>query len=471
MAIFLFYPKLLIAQGFDMDNLLGDSWYGMYFNGQKAGYAFHSTKKDKDGNFVLNEDSKFKVTMAGVKQDMQIFSEHVYGPDGALKAIVSRVVDVSSSSEFVAKIEGDTLVLTSNTGGTTKTERLPKPQESLSDAVKYAKWVKNTPQIGDKLSFTAFEPMFAKEIAGTSTIAAIEWRVLDGVRTKVYKITTTLDMMQLDSVSYVTEHGDTLEDQSGGMMTLRLEPEAVAKDVDYSNDVIVSNAATVDKPIPNPRTRNTLHLRLRGPLTQEHFFNDERQSIQPDGLAFMFTGTRVSLDGFAAAQLPIAEPSVQEYLKPTPFLQCDDPKMVAEAKEVVGGEKDAWKASIKLCHWVKANMRTEFSARLTNALEVLNNRQGDCTEHSILFIGLARAAGIPAREVAGLIYVDDGPGFYFHQWAAVWVGKWVDVDPTFDQPLVDATHIKLAEGDLFKQAKLIPLIGRLRVEVLPDEAK
>ena len=65
-----------------------------------------------------------------------------------------------------------------------------------------------------------------------------------------------------------------------------------------------------------------------------------------------------------------------------------------------------------------------------DALEVLNHMAGDCTEHSILFIGLARAAGLPAREVAGMIYVTEDPaGFYFHQWAKVWVGKWIDVDP------------------------------------------
>jgi len=52
-----------------------------------------------------------------------------------------------------------------------------------------------------------------------------------------------------------------------------------------------------------------------------------------------------------------------------------------------------------------------MTARLSNAIEVLEHLQGDCTEHSILFIGLARAAGIPAREVAGLVYVDDlNPG-------------------------------------------------------------
>jgi transglutaminase-like putative cysteine protease len=113
------------------------------------------------------------------------------------------------------------------------------------------------------------------------------------------------------------------------------------------------------------------------------------------------------------------------------------------------------------------NVRTTFSAQLSNALEVLDHMEGDCTEHSVLFIGLARAAGIPAREVAGLIYVESArPGFYFHQWATVWVGKWIDVDPTFNQPLADVTHIKLAEGDLFHQAKLIPIIGQIQVQVV-----
>ena len=73
---------------------------------------------------------------------------------------------------------------------------------------------------------------------------------------------------------------------------------------------------------------------------------------------------------------------------------------------------------------------------------------------------------MPAREVEGLIY-GDAPhtGFYFHQWASVWVGKWIDVDPTFNQPIADATHIKLAEGDLFEQTKLLPIIGRIEIEI------
>ena len=51
----------------------------------------------------------------------------------------------------------------------------------------------------------------------------------------------------------------------------------------------------------------------------------------------------------------------------------------------------------------------------------------------------------------------------------VWVGAWIDVDPTFNQPVADATHIKLAEGDLMEQVRLLPVIGQLKVEVLDSD--
>ena len=149
------------------------------------------------------------------------------------------------------------------------------------------------------------------------------------------------------------------------------------------------------------------------------------------------------------------------------FVQSDNPKLQAQARAIVGDETNSAVVSEALCHWVYKNMKPTFSARLTNSLEVLENMEGDCTEHSMLFIGLARASGLPAREVAGLIYVESPKrGFYFHQWARVWVGQWIDVDPTFDQPIADATHIKFAEGDLFEQTRILPVIGQLSIEVL-----
>lgn len=471
MSVLMLYPKLLAAQALDVRALAGENWYGLYLGGQKSGYQVSSLDVDSDGTVTVVEDAHFKVNMAGAPQDMRIFSKRTYAPDGALRTIEAQVDDPRASTKFLCKVEGDGMVMHTVVGNQAKEARLPKPKETLQDALRQVRLVKGEPKPGDEVAYSFFEPFYQKELTATSRIVGTEDRVLDGAATKVYEIKTETPELGLDSVSYVAADGTTLEDNiAAGKIKMRLEPEAIAKDVSYSNDVIVSNAARVSTPIENPRLRDSLDLLLRGPLTPDHIFNDERQRIQPNGETFEFAGRRVDLKGFKPVQLPVMNPEVLEWIQPTTFVQSDHPEIVAKAKEIVGDELDTLEIAEKLCRWVYNNVHTTYSARLTNALEVLQSLEGDCTEHSILFVALARAAGLPAREVAGLIYMDDTAGtprgFYFHQWATVWVGKWVDVDPTFNQPQADVTHIKLAEGDLFTQARLLPLIGQIRVEVV-----
>lgn len=470
MAFGLIFPRLLVAQDINVDRLLGDSWYGLYLNGEKSGYALMSTQKDAEGRIAVIQDAHFRLVMESVPQDLQIYAKRVYAATGELIEIKSHFVDPSGKeNSFHAQVAGDTLILKTSVGGVGDEHTLPKPKETLADALRQEEWVLKNPQVGDKIEFSLFEPMFQRELNGMSEIIESDERVLDGVPTKVYRIRTLLTEMGLESVSYVAQNGSVLEDVAAGMFTMRLEPEEVAKDVDYNNDVIVSNAARVDKRIDKPRERDTLRLELRGALVDEHLFSDERQTMLKDGDHVDFYAKRLDLKNFTAAKLPIAGGEMDEWLKPTPYVQCDDERLKSKAKEIAGVETDSLIISNKLCAWVYENMRSTYSARLTNAIEVLESLEGDCTEHSILFIGLARAIGLPAREIAGVVYVDGRqPGFYFHQWAKVWVGKWIDVDPTFNQPVADVTHIKFAEGDLFTQSKIIPLIGHLQVAYDPD---
>ncbi len=468
LVVFITFPS--IASGIDLQSIEGTTWFGLYMNGQKVGYGFNTLDIADNGSVSVIEDASFKLNMVGMKQDMRIHSERLYAEDGALRTIKSHVDDVTGPSEFEAVVDEQGLHLTSRVGGQERKERLPKPKESLDDMIKLIALVNDHTKIGDKIDFSIFEPMYRSEMQGTSVVTAIEKRMLDGAETTVYTIESVLDQMGIKTVSFVTEDGLTLEDQiAGGIITMRLEPEEIAKDVDYTNDVIVSNAATVDTPIKDPRERDSIRLRIAGPLDADNAINDHRQSFEKDGESYVFTGRRQLKGALRSLDLPIKDDSVQEWLKPTVFVQSDNPRMIEKAKTIVRGETDAFRIVQLLSAWVFDNVNTTFSARLTNSLEVLDHMEGDCTEHSMLFIGLARAAGIPAREAAGLIYVDGPrPGFYFHQWATAWVGEWVDVDPTFDQPIADATHIKLAQGDLFQQTRLLPVIGRLHIEVLGD---
>jgi transglutaminase-like putative cysteine protease len=96
---------------------------------------------------------------------------------------------------------------------------------------------------------------------------------------------------------------------------------------------------------------------------------------------------------------------------------------------------------------------------------VLAAGKGDCTEHSVLLVALARALEIPARQVHGLVYAryaDGKDALYWHAWVEVLsAGEWIPIDPTFGQPVADATHVALGTGT---QVDTIGLLGALRVE-------
>ena len=138
--------------------------------------------------------------------------------------------------------------------------------------------------------------------------------------------------------------------------------------------------------------------------------------------------------------------------------------MVAAAKKAVGDATEVATAVERLVRFVYDYIQDEYVPSYSNALEALQSRRGDCTEHSVLFVALARALGIPARVAVGIAYWPPGQGFGWHAWAEVRSGDtWYATDPTWNQVTADATHLKLADGDPVQQARIVMLLGNLKI--------
>ncbi|MBC7792678.1 MAG: transglutaminase domain-containing protein, partial [Clostridia bacterium] len=151
-------------------------------------------------------------------------------------------------------------------------------------------------------------------------------------------------------------------------------------------------------------------------------------------------------------------------LEPTAFIQSDDPAIFAAAREAVGEASDVFTATSRLVHFVYSYIEDEYVPAYSNALEALHSKRGDCTEHSVLFVALARSLGIPARVAVGIAYWPPGKGFGWHAWAEVYAnGGWYTVDPTWNQPIADVTHVKLASGGPAEQARIVMVLGQLKV--------
>lgn len=124
-------------------------------------------------------------------------------------------------------------------------------------------------------------------------------------------------------------------------------------------------------------------------------------------------------------------------------VSCDDPGVRREAERVVAGHAGGRARIRALVKAVDVLLDDTGAANASDAATILLHRRGDCTEHTLLFVAMARAVGLPAREVGGLVWC--GPGskaFGWHAWAEVHDGeRWIQVDPTFGQFPADATHV------------------------------
>ena len=144
-------------------------------------------------------------------------------------------------------------------------------------------------------------------------------------------------------------------------------------------------------------------------------------------------------------------------------IESDAQEILETARRISGKTKDPLLVARKTLNWVYRTLDKKPIVTVPSALEVLKTRVGDCNEHAILLTALLRASGIPARLAIGLVYTRGK--FLYHAWNEAYIDDWISMDATMNQMPVDATHIKLVEGNLDKQVEIVKYIGKLRLKV------
>ena len=265
--------------------------------------------------------------------------------------------------------------------------------------------------------------------------------------------------------SWLDGAGRTLKEESpAGFSLVRqnpLEAQSLSTTSSVPLDLITQTSITPDKPILTPERKHLITLKLSGiNLANFPLLNVGRQSLNQDQLEIR----REEVNRLGFVGLPVQQKVLDPFIQPTVFLQSDHPEIRRLAAKIVNGEKDARKAALRIKDWVYKEIAKEPTVSIPNALEVLQTRRGDCNEHTVLFNALARASGIPAKTVVGVVYVRDA--FYYHAWSEVWLGQWVSLDSVLDQFPADATHIKFLEGEIDRQIDILQLIGNLKIQVI-----
>ena len=442
----------------------GPEWFGVYLVGRKAGWArMEVLPGTRGGEKVLlsREETVLEVTLGERVVRRSQKEEKVYQakPGGRLLAYRSeRSGDGGDRTlEMTCTPKACRAVITGE-GGAEERE-VPPPGETAeqADPHRLAAALRTT-VAGRKIESEHLRVKRMSDVFLRRGLASGA-----GVAVPVSVVAESEEGDRVATEVLVADDGRVVEIRFGNSLTARAEPEQTAKRLDRV-DLFSLSRVPLGGPLPRSVPQRIV-FHLKG-VPAGFAERDARQTFVagPGGEAVVTVTARPPAAADPARDAARGQRGDPELLASTPEIDADSPEIRRLAGEVTAGEKGVYAAARRLVRWVHGRLAKVYGQSRDRASEVLAAGQGDCTEHALLFVAMARAAGIPARGVHGLVYATYGDGvdaLYWHAWAEVRSGdEWIAVDPTFGQPVADATHIALGRGT---RVDAVALLGSLAV--------
>jgi hypothetical protein len=442
----------------------GGEYFGLYLVNQKVGYVYTDVSflpGSKDKARAVNE-FYFRAKVGQKESIRQVREERVYEAKPGGRLISFRVEQTGDGGDQTLEgtfAEGGFKVVRKRPDQPSEVFTIAAVNETIEDADQARVAIlRNKTVEGRVLDGTDLE-----SYKTTTQPGAAQSRMVAGVKVELKTATSLNEKEKVPTEYFVDSSGRMIEVNFGATMRAISESEQVAKSLDQ---VEVFGLTRVVLPKDAPETARQLpgrFLMVVTGLPEKFHRNTYRQSfkkLEGDKVEVVITAEAPKGKGKLRPQI---DPNGGANLKSTIIVEAANPDIVAKMKEIVGAEKDAYRSALKINEWVFKSVKSDYGASADRATDVLRQMKGDCTEHALLAVALLRAAGIPAKRVDGVVYLkneDNVPALYWHEWVEAFVGEWTQLDPTFGQPVADATHFAVGEEG---NAEITVLIGALKV--------
>ncbi len=445
----------------------GEDWWGVYWKGEKIGYAV-SVHEPRDEKISVKERVWLKLSLLGIPQNIEQTLEYRVNKNLALDSfdfsLKSGLVQfrLGGRMEDLPSTPRKHLRLVIYSGGRERQEEILLKEAPYILSQTKLHLLSQGLEVGRKVRIPIFDPVTLRHAEMIAEVEGMDRLNIGGEERELYRIGQ--EFRGITSKSWMDRNGEIWKEESPVGLLLIRENKDVALHKNWNPakmvDLIALTAVPVKQEIQNPRAVQYLRARLHLPSMGGLKMDGERQSQRGNEVI-------VRKEAFPPSSGEAASLKAEERvraLEATPFIQSRDPQILRQAGAITEGAKDDAERVVRIAAWVFQQVEKRPVVSIPSAVDVLHQKVGDCNEHAVLFTALARASGIPTRLQAGIVYLEGK--FYYHAWAQVYLGKWVAVDPLLNQVPADATHIRLAEGDLDKQVDLVRAIGRLEVEIL-----
>src|SRR5262245_3812097 len=443
-------------------------WRGVYYRGEKIGFSVGQTVPNDEG-FQIEEDGRLQMSLLGATTAATIHTSAQVDAEFALQSFAFSLDPGTGPLEVRGRLDGRRLTLEIKTAAGTRTD-VRELDETPALSLNLARRLANGGlTAGARHRWTVFDPATLSNAPMDVEVSKRELVNDLGRPTPAFRV--QMEFAGLRTTSWVTDTGEVIREESPlGLITVRESAESArAMAVSRRLQVdMLQTAAIVPRQmrtrITEPRDVRRMRLRMDGV---------DLSNADLDGVNQRVDGDIVELRDPRQLEPGPVDPSAKNYLSAEPFIESDAPEIRAEAETAVHGATSTRDRAEKLTRYVNALLDKKPTVSLPSAREVLRTKVGDCNEHTALYVAMARAVGIPARIAVGLVFIHGA--FYYHAWPEVYIddgkdrGLWLPVDPTLNQFPADATHLRLARGGLDKQATILPMIGRLRIDVVDIE--
>jgi hypothetical protein len=160
------------------------------------------------------------------------------------------------------------------------------------------------------------------------------------------------------------------------------------------------------------------------------------------------------------------------FTKSEKYVDSNSDAIINASKTIIGSETSPIKKAELIYNFLCNKLEYDYDRmsqknhEIYDASEILNWNKGVCSDYSILFAALCRAAGIPAKLVYGLslqsmVTKFNGVIDTAHEWNEIKLPGygWVPVDSTTEQPFLSANYfcdLKTFEGSgsLYRSIKI-----------------
>lgn len=442
-------------------------WRGVYYRGEKIGFTVSQTVPKDDG-FELQEDGRLQMSLLGATTAATIHTVARVDSDFALRSFEFSLDPGTGPVAVRGQVAGRRLALSVTTASGTREEDRELAEPPALSLNLSRRLANGGLKAGARYEWSVFDPATLRNAPVSVSVGRRE--IVRGAGVPIPAFRVEMDVSGLHTTSWVTDTGEVVREESPmGLITVRESADsarAMAVTQRLQTDMLEAAAVVpvMRQRIDEPRNVRRLRVQVTGM---------DLSGADLEGVGQHVTGDVVEMLDPQSLQAGPADPDLARYLAPEVFIESDAPEILAEAGTAVRGVAGTRARAERLTRYVNAILEKKPTMSLPSAREVLRTKVGDCNEHTVLYVAMARALGMPARVSVGLVFIHGA--FYYHAWPEVYLdegsnrGLWLPVDPTLNEFPADGTHLRLARGGLDRQTVILPLIGRLKMRVLDLE--